>query len=112
MVLITIIKVAIVGGTIYATKELGVWDSSDVTSGIYEDAKSQIKPYGTQLMDKHCCKVCEICQGPSPKPWRESMVDAWNDTVKKTFDTFLQLPTYCRRFSEDVQETIQTLFQK
>ncbi|KAL7737210.1 hypothetical protein ACLKA6_005397 [Drosophila palustris] len=94
-------KIAIVAGTVYLTREFGVWDSPDTTALIYEDIKCELKPYTKHLMEKYC-KVNK----ESTKPWRESWIDAWNDSIKNGFIALSRMPQYCARFSEDLQNSI------
>lgn len=94
-------KIAIVAGTVYVTKELGIWDSPDRTALIYEDLKCEIKPYTENFMQKYC-KVSR----DSTKPWRESWIDAWNHSIKAGFIALSRMPQYCTRFSEDLQNSI------
>ncbi|XP_030386839.1 uncharacterized protein LOC115633515 [Scaptodrosophila lebanonensis] len=107
--IVLVIKLALVAGTFYITKEMGVWSNPDRTSMLYEDAKCQLKPYTDNLMRRYCCWDCEPCIEKEPKPWRESWVDAWNDTIRKCFDALERTPHYCQRFTDDVQRTIDNL---
>lgn len=101
MVVWILTKIAIVAGTVWLTKRLGVWDNPDTTALIYEDIKCQLKPYTEDLRHKYCKANQE-----STQPWRESWKDAWNDSIKHGFIALSRTPQYCSRFSEDLQRTV------
>ncbi|XP_017076281.2 uncharacterized protein LOC108111356 [Drosophila eugracilis] len=106
-----IIRLALVAGAVYGTKELGIWKSADYTQDLYEDAKREVGPPTEDLMSRFCCWRCENCDPDvEVKPWQESMVDAWNEAVKKTFNALnVQVPLYYNRFSNDLQQSIDDL---
>ncbi|XP_030557632.1 uncharacterized protein LOC115760454 [Drosophila novamexicana] len=108
MVIVILVKLALVAGTVWLTKEIGVWDGPDTTAEIYEGVKYQIKPFAEDLKERYCSKYCGT--NKPTKPWRESFVDAWNDSIKEGFLTANRLPKYCYRFTDDVQKTINQLF--
>ncbi|XP_051861952.1 MICOS complex subunit MIC13 homolog QIL1 [Drosophila albomicans] len=101
-------KIAIVAGTVWATRELGVWDSPDRTTLIYEDAKCQMQPYVEKMKQKYCNVFCSVNKN-STKTWRESWIDGWNDSVRTGFIEISRMPQYCSRFTEDVQDTLNQL---
>lgn len=104
-------RLALVAGAVYGTNELGVWDSADRTVVLFADAKRQISPYTEDMMHRFCCWRCDKCSDETEvKPWRESMVDAWNETVKKTFYAMgVQAPDYLDRFADDVGQGMDNL---
>jgi len=104
-------RLALVAGAVYGTQELGIWESADHTQELFEDAKREVSPFAEDLMGRFCCWRCEKCDPDvEVKPWQESMVDAWNETVKKTFNALgVQVPLYYNRFSEDLQQGIDDL---
>ncbi|KAH8352908.1 hypothetical protein KR084_007217 [Drosophila pseudotakahashii] len=106
-----LIRLALVAGAVYGTQELGIWESADHTQELLEEAKREVSPLTEDLMNRFCCWRCEKCDPDvEVKPWQESMVDAWNETVKKTFNALgVQVPSYYNRFSEDFQQTIDDL---
>uniref|UniRef100_A0A6P4E207 MICOS complex subunit MIC13 n=1 Tax=Drosophila rhopaloa TaxID=1041015 RepID=A0A6P4E207_DRORH len=106
-----LIRLAMVAGAVYGTMELGVWESSRHTEELFEGAKREVSPFTKDLMNSFCCWRCEKCdQDVEVKPWRESMVDAWNESVKKTFNTLgVHVPKYFNRFSQDVQQGLDDL---
>lgn len=106
-----LIRLALVAGAVYGTQELGIWESSDHTTVLFEGAKREVSPYAEDLMNRFCCWRCDKCkEDVQVKPWQESMVDAWNETIKKTFNALgVQVPFYYKRFSEDFQQGIDDL---
>ncbi|EDV45290.1 uncharacterized protein LOC6555988 [Drosophila erecta] len=106
-----LIRLALVAGAVYGTQELGVWESSDHTQVLFEGAKREVSPYAEDLMNRFCCWRCDKCnEAAEVKPWQESMVDAWNETIKKTFNALgVRVPFYYKRFSEDFQQGIDDL---
>lgn len=53
-------KNAIAGGTIYYTKTLGVWDSSDKTCELYERISTEIDPLRKQISERIPLNVINI----------------------------------------------------
>lgn len=107
--MIIIIKLALVAGTVWLTKEMGVWDNPDITAGIYEDMKCQLKPYADDIKQKYC-STCSETNKEKTMLWRESFVDAWNVCIKEGFRVVNRFPKYCHRFTDDVNRTINQLF--
>ncbi|XP_068147001.1 uncharacterized protein [Drosophila tropicalis] len=129
MVLVTIAKFALVAGTIYITKELGVWDSPrnatnekgeikqipNIPEANKRKDKSNIlfddddKKDLQRKMDEYKKKYCHkggICEPPPPKPWTESVADAWADTIK----ALKKLPGYWSQAFKDIGESICDFF--
>ncbi|XP_052852861.1 uncharacterized protein LOC128262568 [Drosophila gunungcola] len=106
-----LLRVALVAGAVYGTHELGIWESSRHTQELFEGAKREVSPITAVLMNRFCCWRCEKCDPDvEVKPWRESMVDAWNESVKKTFNALgVQVPKYFKRFSQDMQQGFDDL---
>ncbi|XP_017032707.1 MICOS complex subunit MIC13 homolog QIL1 [Drosophila kikkawai] len=106
-------RIALVAGTVYATQELGIWDSADHTVILFENAKREIQPFAKDLMHRFCSWRCDKdCEDKQTevKPWRESMVDAWNETVKRSFCVLgVKLPSYYHRFSEDFAQGLDDM---
>ncbi|KAH8242027.1 hypothetical protein KR038_007891 [Drosophila bunnanda] len=103
-------RIGLVAGAVYMTQQMGIWDSTDNTVLLFEDAKREIQPIAENLMDRFCIWRCDKGSGGKEvevKPWRESMVDAWNDTVKKSFYVLgVEMPSFYHRFADDLGETI------
>ncbi|SPP82202.1 MICOS complex subunit MIC13 homolog QIL1-like [Drosophila guanche] len=111
MVLMVIAKLGVVAGVAFATKQLGVWESPEHSAVLVESARERLRPYAQDLKDRICCWKCqEKCMEElEPKPWRESFVDSWNDTIKKAFLYLNQVPTYFHHFMEDVEKAVADL---
>ncbi|XP_017057314.1 uncharacterized protein LOC108098710 [Drosophila ficusphila] len=103
-----LIRLAIVAGVVYGTQELGFWDSAGHSQDLLDEVKREVKPVSENMMNRFCCWRCENCdRDKGVKPWQESMVDAWNESVKKTFTTLgVHVPFYYNRFREDFQKGI------
>ncbi|SPP82214.1 uncharacterized protein LOC117583970 [Drosophila guanche] len=108
MVYVVIVKLGVVAGVAFATKQLGVWESSEHSAVLLENARENLRPYAKNLKDRICCwKSPEQCEEEfEPMPWRDSFVDSWNDTVKKAFNMLNQTPTYVQHFAEDVEKAV------
>ncbi|XP_017115739.1 uncharacterized protein LOC108138158 [Drosophila elegans] len=106
-----LLRVALVAGAVYGTQELGIWENSRHTQELFEGAKREVSPITAYLMNQFCCWRCEKCDPDvEVKPWQESMVDAWNESVKKTFNALgVQGPKYFNRFSQDMQQGFDDL---
>ncbi|KAH8282425.1 hypothetical protein KR054_007707 [Drosophila jambulina] len=111
-----LLRIALVAGAVYGTQELGIWDSVDQSVLLYESAKREIQPMAEDLMEHFCSWRCDKgCEAKEvvAKPWRETMVDAWNDTVKKTFHLLgVEVPSYYHRFTEDLGHSIDDAVHK
>ncbi|KAH8356676.1 hypothetical protein KR200_010149 [Drosophila serrata] len=103
-------RIAFVAATVYATQEMGIWNSTDETVLLFEDAKREIQPMAEDLMQRICIWRCDKGyedKDVEVKPWRESMVDAWNDAVKKSFHVLgVEMPSYYKRFADDLGHSI------
>ncbi|BFF94447.1 MICOS complex subunit MIC13 homolog QIL1-like [Drosophila madeirensis] len=114
MVLMVIAKLGVVAGVAFATKQLGVWESPEHSAVLLENARESLRPYAQDLKDRICCWKCqEKCMEEfEPKPWRESFVDSWNDTIKKAFHFLNQVPTNFHHFMEDVEKAVTDLVKE
>lgn len=104
-----IIKLALVAGTVWITKKIGVWDNPDTTAAIFEDIKCKLNPYVDDLKLKYCSKYCKTSE-KNTMLWRETFVEAWNASIKEGFLVVNRFPKYCLRFTDDVNETISQFF--
>ncbi|KAH8413516.1 hypothetical protein KR009_011909 [Drosophila setifemur] len=108
MIVSLIFRVGLVAGTVYATQKMGIWGSPEHSQDLMALANKELGPYADDLKQKFCCWRYENCTGEEMEtPWKESMVDAWNDTIKKTFNVLgVKLPFYCNRFTDDLARGI------
>ncbi|EDV31411.1 uncharacterized protein Dana_GF14564 [Drosophila ananassae] len=106
-----IFRLALVAGTVYATKELDIWGPASNSEDLIKAAKKELGPYAENMKQSVCCWRCKTCTEVTvDKPWRESFVDAWNDTIKKAFNGLgIDVPVYFRRFQDDVANGIDDL---
>ncbi|XP_017154119.2 uncharacterized protein LOC108163377 [Drosophila miranda] len=111
MVLVVLVKLGVVAGVAFATKQMGFWESPEHSVVLLENAREHLSPYAADLKDRICCWKCqEKCKEEfEPKPWRDSWIESWNDTIKKVFHFLNQMPNYYHRFSEDVQQAVTDL---
>ncbi|XP_022229892.1 uncharacterized protein LOC111079163 [Drosophila obscura] len=114
MVLVVLVKLGVVAGVALATQQMGIWESPEHSAVILENAKEHLRPYAKDLKDRICCWKCQDkCKEElEPKPWRESFVDSWNDTIKKAFLILNQVPTYYHHFAEDMETAVSDLVKE
>ncbi|KAH8249111.1 hypothetical protein KR032_006000 [Drosophila birchii] len=108
-------RIALVAGVVYGTKAAGIWGSAEDSVVLYENARRQILPIADKLMDRLCCFRCKDSKPKEieVKPFRESMRDAWNDTVKKSFYLLgIDIPIYYHRFTDDLGHTLDNMSSK
>lgn len=102
MAIIFATKLAIVFGAVYVTRQIGIWDSSDRAAEIYYDIKSDLLPCVENLKKQFCSRYCVIGTNEM-KPFRETWIDAWNESLKIIFLRLSLLPEYWEKFTNDVQ---------
>ncbi|XP_017097288.2 uncharacterized protein [Drosophila bipectinata] len=101
-------RLALVAGTVYGTQELDIWGPSTNSVDLLKAAKKELGPYAEDWKQSFCCWRCKACKDePVDKPWRETLVDAWNDTIKKAFTALgVDVPNYYKRFQNDLADGI------
>lgn len=110
MVVATLIKLALVAGTVWFTREIGVWEGADKTAEVYEDIKVRLTPIAEDLKQKYCSKCCTENK-KNARPWREAFVYVWNESVREGFTIVARYSHYCHRFTEDLQNALNRLFK-
>ncbi|XP_034667726.1 uncharacterized protein LOC117901182 [Drosophila subobscura] len=114
MVYVVLAKLGVVAGVAFATKQLGVWESSEHSAVLLENARDNLRPYAKSLKHRICCwKSPEQCEEEfEPKPWRDAFVDSWNDAVKKGFLMLYRVPSHVQHFTEDVEKVVTNFGQE
>ncbi|XP_034141254.1 uncharacterized protein LOC117591949 [Drosophila guanche] len=118
MFVVKVLKVMGLVGGILLIKELGDWPeepeaahaeaSKESPKNILldEDDKRDLKRKTNDLKRKYCTKG-GICEPPPPKPFSESIADAWGDTVRAV----KKIPALWGGVASDLGDSICRLFK-
>ncbi|KAG0429696.1 hypothetical protein HPB47_023375 [Ixodes persulcatus] len=80
-----VVKLSLLGGTVYLAQTSGVWSDSSRT---IESIKASVKAWPSLKY--------YVDTAPSRKELNMNAVDCWNDGVKATFKHLLSLPHYTK----------------
>lgn len=103
------VKVGILGGAVYYSKLIGVWDDSITTNKLLSDSMKAVYPYIYTVEER---LPVEIKNLPSRDEMYTSTINCWNHGVISSISFLRSIPSYIVKYSKVGTSYVQKQFEQ